>query len=257
MIENDKNTTTVERIGDQPIGSDYNQDLLVFLDTEFAKPVPIIKRMLGHVIPLFGLIKGLNVTKAAMIAPKVTVKYPEEKIPVAKGFRGKHELLTSPDGEQICICCMACVNICPISCIELKFEKSESEKRKRDLLEYNIDLTKCLFCGLCQEVCPEFCIILGENYEYADTSRDSGLLKVRMEDIQRNASADEWAEYQARKAAKKKPPVTKPDAKAPEDKKEETETESPKPEDKEETETESSKPEDKDKPEEKTDGSDS
>ena len=243
MTEEDQNTTTVERIGDQPIGSDYSQDLLMFLDTEFAKPAPLIKRMLGHVIPLFGLVKGLSITKDAMIAPKVTVKYPEEKIPVAEGFRGKHELLESPNGEQICICCMACVNICPINCIELKFEKSERENRKRDLLEYNVDLTKCLFCGLCQEVCPEICLILGKNYEYSDTSRDSSSLMVRMEDILRKATDEEWAEMRARKAAKKKPPVKKPDAK-PSVAKEKTETESP-------------KSEDKDKPEEKTDGSNS
>ncbi|MCD6218029.1 NADH-quinone oxidoreductase subunit I [bacterium] len=250
MIENDKNTTT-ERIADQPIGADYAQDLLEFLDTEFAKPEPLIKRMLGHVVPLFGLVKGLNVTKAAMIAPKVTVKYPEEKLPIADGFRGRHELLVSPDGEQICTCCNACVNICPIGCIELKFEKSESEKRKRDLLEYNVDLGKCLFCGLCQEVCPESCIILGKNYEYSDTGRGTGFLKVRMEDIQRRASDDEWANMQAIKAAKKKSPA-KPAAKKQDAKpsvdldKEKTVKESPEPED-----------ENKEKPEEKTDGNDS
>lgn len=217
MTESDKNTTTSTRIGNQPIGSDYSQDLLLFLDSEFAKPIPLIKRMLGHVIPLFGLIKGLNVTRAAMLAPKVTYEYPEKKLPVAKGFRGRHELLNTPDGEQMCICCNACVNICPIDCIELVFQKSESEKRKRDLLEYNVDLTKCLFCGLCQEVCPEFCLILGENYEYSETNRTTGLLKVRMEDILRNATEDEWTEYKLKKAAKKKPLVKKPDVK-PEDK---------------------------------------
>lgn len=245
MTENDKNTTTAERIGNQPIGADYAQDLLAFLDYEFAKPEPLIKRMLSHVVPLFGLVKGLNVTKAAMIAPKVTVKYPEEKLPVADCFRGRHELLVSPDDEQICICCNACVNICPIDCIELKFEKSESEKRKRDLLEYNVDLAKCLFCGLCQEVCPEFCIILGHNYEYSDTGRGIGFFKVRMEDIQRRASDDEWANLLAIKAAKKKPPTIKPDAKPSVDV------------DKEKTVIESPEPENKEKPEEKTDGNDS
>ncbi len=242
MIENDKNTTA-ERIGNQPIGADYAQDLLAFLDTEFAKPEPLIKRMLSHVLPLFGLLKGLNVTKAAMLAPKVTVKYPEEKLPIADGFRGRHELLESPDGEQICICCNACVAICPIDCIELKFEKSESEKRKRDLLEYNVDLAKCLFCGLCQEVCPEFCLILGKNYEYSATSRGTGFLKVRMEDILRRASDDEWANLQAIKAAKKKSPAKKPDAQPPVDE--------------EKTVNESPEPENKERPEEKTDGNDS
>lgn len=248
MTENDKNTTA-ERIANQPIGADYAQDLLDFLDTEFAKPEPLIKRMLGHVVPLFGLLKGLNVTKAAMIAPKVTVKYPEEKLPIADGFRGRHELLVSPDGEQICICCNACVVICPIGCIELKSEKSESEKRRRDLLEYNVDLAKCLFCGLCQEVCPEICLILGKNYEYSATGRGPGFFQVRMEDIQRRASDDEWANMLAIKAAKKKSPakspVKKPDAEPSVDI------------DKEKTINESPEKENKEKPEEKTDGNDS
>ena len=223
MTENDKNTAIEERIGDQPVGSDYPQDLLEFLETEFAKPETKLRKFLSNVVPLWGLVKGLNITLAATIrGKKVTVKYPEEKIPVANGFRGKHELLESPTGEQLCICCNQCVAICPIDCIELKSQKSESETRKRDLLEYNVDLTKCLFCRLCQEVCPEFCVILGKNYEYSDTERGPGLLKVKMADILRKCTDDEFKEINEKKAAKERaklmakptakptPPVEKP-----------------------------------------------
>ena len=184
MSEIRENTKSTQRIGDQPLGSDYPQDLLEFLEREFAKPVPIVKRFLGRFVPLFGCIKGLNKTCSAMIAPKSTVKYPEEKVPIADAFRGKHVLLNDPDGEQLCICCNACAAICPIGCVEIKSEKApEGSKRKRDLLEYNVNLTTCLFCGLCQEACPEFCLILSKNYEYSDDHRGSGLLNVRMEDI--------------------------------------------------------------------------
>jgi len=213
MTENDKNTATEERIGDQPVGSDYPQDLLEFLETEFAKPETQLRKFLSNVVPLWGLVKGLNVTLAATVrGKKMTIKYPEEKLPVADGFRGKHELLESPNGEQLCICCNACVAICPIDCIELKSQKSESETRKFDLLEYNVDLTKCLFCRLCQEACPEFCIILGKNYEYSDTQRGPGLLKVRMEDILRKCTDEEFNEIKERKSAKKAKPAEKPSA---------------------------------------------
>lgn len=206
MAENEKNIQSTHRIGDQPMGSDQAQDLLAFLDREFAKPEHIVKKLLGQFIPLFGCIKGLNMTRAALMAPKCTVKYPEVKLPIADAFRGKHVLLTSPRDEQLCICCNACATICPIGCIEIKSEKApEDSKRKRDLVEYNVNLTTCLFCGLCQEACPEFCIILSKNYEYSESHRGPGLLKVRMEDITRRATNEEWDEIHKRKTSKKKP----------------------------------------------------
>jgi NADH-quinone oxidoreductase subunit I len=207
MAENEKNIQTTQRIGDQPIGSEYAQDLLAFLDREFAKPEHAVKRFLGRFLPLFGCIKGLNATRAALMSPKYTVKYPEEKLQMSDAFRGRHVLLTSLNDDQLCICCNACATICPIGCIEIKSEKSpEDSRRKRDLVEYNVNLTTCLFCGLCQEACPEFCIILSKTYEYSEAQRGpGGLLRVRMEDITRRATDEEWAEIQKRKASKKKP----------------------------------------------------
>lgn len=49
---------------------------------------------------------------------------------------------------------MACISICPVSCVEIDFSK-----RKRFYRQ--IDSSKCIHCGLCDKVCPhngnDFC----------------------------------------------------------------------------------------------------
>jgi NADH-quinone oxidoreductase subunit I len=195
---------TTARTGDQPVGSDFDQSLLEYLDRELFKPEPGYRKALGKVVPLFGLIKGLKMTAFAIVSRKITVKYPEEKLQPADAFRGRHELLTSPGGEQLCICCNACAMICPVECISVVFEKAKDpESKKRILTEYNVDLTKCLFCGLCQESCPESCVILGKNYEYSDTNRFTGMLNVRKEDIERRMTEEEWKKLQETKKSGK------------------------------------------------------
>jgi len=202
LTEIDKNTTST-RILDQPIGSDFDQHLLEFLDAEFNKRNQV-NEILGRFVPFWGILKGLNMTRKAIFAPKSTIQYPEQKLPVAKGFRGQHELLTDPHGEQLCICCQACANICPVNCIEIKSEPArDTSKRKRDLVEYNVDLTKCLFCNLCTEVCPEYCLVLGPKYEYSDTTRGPGNLMVTKEIIERRTTNEEYDEIKARKGTKK------------------------------------------------------
>jgi len=203
LIEKDQNIAPTQKHLDQPIGSDFDQNLLSFLDSEFKKR-KTLDAILGRFVPLWGILKGLNITRKAIFAPKSTIQYPEQKLPVAKGFRGQHVLLTDPHSEQLCICCGSCVNICPVNCIEIKFEQAkETSKRKRDLIEYNVDLTKCLFCNLCAEICPEFCIILGPKYEYSDITRGLGNLMVTKETIERRATNEEYDEILAKKGPKK------------------------------------------------------
>jgi len=203
LTDKDINTKSNERIGDQPVGSDYDQGLLDFLEKEFAKRRPL-KEFLGRFVPLFGIIKGLDMTRRAIFAPKSTIQYPEQKLPVAKGFRGRHELLTDSHGEQICIADGACASVCPVNCIEIKWEPSkDTSRRKRDLIEYNIDLTKCLFCGLCAEVCPEYCLVLGPDYEYSEITRGPGMLLATRETIERRATNEEMNEIRSCKDMKK------------------------------------------------------
>ena len=49
--------------------------------------------------------------------------------------------------KERCNGCHACLNICPVQCIEMKVD---SEGFKYPEVDYN----KCIKCGLCIEVCP-------------------------------------------------------------------------------------------------------
>jgi NADH-quinone oxidoreductase subunit I len=152
-------------------------------------------------LPLWGLRAGLRTTFIELFHKKVTVQYPDEEIVFAPIFRGRHSLLQEPvTKKDLCILCKQCEKICPNGCIEV--EIAVDENKKRSLKNYYLDLTKCLFCGLCQEVCPSDCIVLsGGDAAYAAFSRDG--LRFDRYGIERQATEEEWAAMQAKKAAKK------------------------------------------------------
>ena len=96
-------------------------------------------------------VKGMRVTLKNWRRPEITVSYPEQLMPLPKGYRGIHTL-----DQETCIYCFQCARICPVDCIEMKADRVE----KKFLVweQFSIDYNKCLFCNLCIEVCPKDCI---------------------------------------------------------------------------------------------------
>ncbi|MHB8157177.1 MAG: 4Fe-4S dicluster domain-containing protein [Desulfocucumaceae bacterium] len=92
-----------------------------------------------------GLIKGLEITLGRFFGKKQTVRYPDEKIPMAPRFHGRFELDTDK-----CIACGLCANACPNKVIEIGKEKVD---KKQYLTKYVMRIEYCLFCGLCVESC--------------------------------------------------------------------------------------------------------
>lgn len=104
-----------------------------------------------------GLIKGLQITWKEMLAKKVTVQYPEERIPMAKRFHGRFVF-----HEDRCIVCGLCANACPNKVIE--FERVKVGK-KQYLTKYVMRIEYCMFCGLCVEACPKEAITFSDVIE--------------------------------------------------------------------------------------------
>ncbi len=107
---------------------------------------------------LWELLKGMSVTLRYFFAPKITVRYPEQKTPKSPRFRGLHALGRYPNGEERCIACKLCEAVCPA--LAIKIDSEEREDGTRRTTRYDIDLFKCVYCGLCEEACPVDSIVL-------------------------------------------------------------------------------------------------
>jgi len=120
------------------------------------------------------LIKGLSLTIRYFFSKPVTFRYPEVRYEMAERFRGAHILKRDEDGNERCVGCGLCAEICPSEAIYI--ETSEGEDRERVVDRYDVDLGLCIFCGYCQEVCPVDAVFLGKDYELTVT--DPGKLSV-------------------------------------------------------------------------------
>lgn len=120
---------------------------------------------------LIELLQGLKVTWNHFFGRKITIMYPEEKIPKSVRFRGLHALMKYENGEERCIGCKLCEIICPAKAITI--ETKEREDGSRRTIKYEIDLFKCIFCGYCEEACPVDSIIQTDIYDYCFYDRNS------------------------------------------------------------------------------------
>ena len=123
---------------------------------------------------LLELLKGLSVTGRFLFARKFTIRYPEEKTPQSRRFRGLHALRRYPNGEERCIACKLCEAVCPALAITIDSEPRDDGTRRTT--RYDIDLTKCIFCGFCEESCPVDSIVETRIFEYHGEKRGDLLM---------------------------------------------------------------------------------
>ncbi|MBE0427512.1 MAG: NADH-quinone oxidoreductase subunit NuoI [Nitrospirae bacterium] len=113
------------------------------------------------------ILKGMALTLSRFFSRSVTIQYPDERRPIAPGFRGQHALAKHPQtGEAKCVGCGLCATICPSQCIHVFREKGKVSR-------YEIEVLRCIYCGFCVEACPYGAVVLTENYEYSDYSKEN------------------------------------------------------------------------------------
>lgn len=123
---------------------------------------------------LIELLMGMSITFREFFKPHITIEYPKEKPDLAPRFRGVPRLRRDPEsGEELCIGCLLCEQICPDDCISIVVDKRPSGKGKM-AKSFIIDYERCCFCGLCVDPCPTTpitAIYMSHDYELSDYSR--------------------------------------------------------------------------------------
>jgi NADH-quinone oxidoreductase subunit I len=122
-----------------------------------------------------GILGGLRTTWRHLVAPNVTLEYPEQRPPIPPGYRGVPTLVRDPHGREKCVSCQLCEFVCPPKAIRIvpgeipaDDPTAHVEKAPR---EFTIDMLRCIYCGLCQEVCPEEAIWLLNVYSVSGYKR--------------------------------------------------------------------------------------
>ncbi len=72
-----------------------------------------------------GLVTGMGVTIKHFFGKKETFCYPEEKLPMAEGFRGGNLTMD----WRVCIACQLCAMACPNKALDLKVVTDAKKKR--------------------------------------------------------------------------------------------------------------------------------
>ena len=122
------------------------------------------------------IFRGMLITlKHFLFTRPWTVQYPEEIMPMAPRFRGRHVMKRDELNRERCTACYCCQYSCPADCIvieaaEVTPDIQNNHPEDKYAKSFEIDLLRCIFCGFCQDACPKAAIFLEEEYALAGFS---------------------------------------------------------------------------------------
>jgi NADH-quinone oxidoreductase subunit I len=133
--------------------------------------------MKSKAIQILSMLRGLLIVMKYAFKKPVTLRYPEQKRKLPARSRGRHYLTKWNDGKERCVGCELCAIVCPSQAIYVKPAEnlpgdihSHGERYASD---FQINMLRCIYCGYCEEACPTGAIILSNEYEFSNYTRES------------------------------------------------------------------------------------
>jgi NADH-quinone oxidoreductase subunit I len=106
-----------------------------------------------------------------MFNKRVTIQYPDVKVPLPPRYRGRIVLTRDPDGGERCVACYLCAVACPVDCIALQATEDPAGRRFPEF--FRINFSRCIYCGFCEEACPTYSIQLLPDAEMSEYNRQN------------------------------------------------------------------------------------
>lgn len=129
---------------------------------------------------------ALEATLRNFFRPVVTESFPHRPARPhetrSERYRASFALTTDEHGQESCIGCKMCENICPSGVITVttgpKVESKATGKKRGSASDFVLDLQGCIFCEMCVQVCPEDSIVMRRVQEVPGYSRGDLVLTM-------------------------------------------------------------------------------